>query len=140
MDRLLNSLSQLATDYGGKAVVALVVLFVGWILAGWVSRITGRALARAKIDVTLSKFLAKAVRWGILLLVILACFSVFGVETTSFAAVLGSAGIAIGLALQGTLGNFASGVMLLVFLKLALDDAKIGIPFPQMDVHVTNNA
>lgn len=122
MDRLWNSLSQLATDYGGKAVVALVVLLIGWILAGWVGRITARALARAKIDVTLSKFLAKSARWGILLLVILACFSVFGVETTSFAAVLGSAGIAIGLALQGTLGNFASGIMLLMFRPFQVGD------------------
>lgn len=57
-----------------------------------------------------------------LVLIILACLSVFGVETTSFAAVLGSAGIAIGLALQGTLGNFASGIMLLMFRPFQVGD------------------
>ena len=122
MDNLLPALSEMVVTYGGRVVVALVVLFAGWIFAGWVGRITGKALAKAKIDETLAKFLCKLARWAILLLVILACLSVFGVETTSFAAVLGSAGIAIGLAFQGTLGNFASGMMLLMFRPFQVGD------------------
>lgn len=122
MDNLLKSLAQMAADYGGKVVVALVVLFVGWLVAGWVGGAARKALAKARIDETLSKFLAKTARWAVLLLVILACLSVFGVETTSFAAVLGSAGIAIGLAFQGTLGNFASGIMLLMFRPFQVGD------------------
>ena len=122
MDTLLKALSETVVAYGGRVVVALVVLFAGWILAGWVGRVTQKALTKAKIDETLAKFLCKTARWAILLLVILACLSVFGVETTSFAAVLGSAGIAIGLAFQGTLGNFASGIMLLMFRPFQVGD------------------
>lgn len=122
MDTFLQALSEMVVTYGGRVVVALVVLLAGWIFAGWVGGVTRKTLTRAKIDETLAKFLCKAARWAILLLVILACLSVFGVETTSFAAVIGSAGIAIGLAFQGTLGNFASGIMLLMFRPFQVGD------------------
>jgi len=122
MEKIWQAVSELIVNYGGRVVVALVVLLVGWILAGWAGRATRAALTRAKIDETLSRFLGKLARWTVLLLVVLACLSVFGVETTSFAAVIGSAGIAVGLALQGTLGNFASGVMLLVFRPFRVGD------------------
>lgn len=122
METLQTGLSGIVRDYGGPVVVALVILFAGWILAGWVGRIARTALMQAKFDETLTKFLSKLARWAVLLLVILACLSVFGVETTSFAAVVGSAGIAIGLALQGTLGNFASGIMLLMFRPFQVGD------------------
>ncbi len=111
-----------AKEYGGPVLIALATLTVGWIVAGWVGSLTFRALRRAKIDETLAKFLTKFARWGVLLLVLLACLSVFGVETTSFAAVIGSAGIAIGLAFQGTLSNFAAGIMLLMFRPFHVAD------------------
>ena len=101
--------------YAIGAVKVIIVLFLSWIVAGIISRIVMRGLEKAKFDETLSKFFAKMARWGVLLFGVLACLSIFGVETTSFAAVLGAAGLAIGLAFQGTLSNFASGVMLLVF-------------------------
>ncbi len=122
MDSFLDALAEMAVRYGGRVIVALVVLFAGWILAGWVGATTRKALTRASLDETLVKFLSKLARWGVLLLVILACLSVFDVETTSFAAVLGSAGIAIGLAFQGSLGNFASGIMLLMFRPFQVGD------------------
>jgi small conductance mechanosensitive channel len=122
MDGVMQALSEMLVAYSSRVAVALVVLLIGWIFAGWVGGITRRALAKTKFDETLAKFLCKLARWSILLLVILACLSVFGVETTSFAAVLGSAGIAIGLAFQGTLGNFASGVMLLMFRPFQVGD------------------
>lgn len=118
----MESLTDLLVTYGGRVAVALGVLIVGWIFAGWVGGVAGKALARAKVDATLSKFLSKLARWAILLLVVLACLSVFGVETTSFAAVIGSAGIAIGLAFQGTLSNFAAGIMLLMFRPFHVGD------------------
>ena len=122
MKNLLPALSEMVVMYGGRVIVALIVLFVGWIFAGWVGRITGKALSRAKIDETLARFLCKLARWAVLLLVVVACLSIFGVETTSFAAVLGSVGIAIALAFQGTLGNFASGMMLLMFRPFQIGD------------------
>jgi small conductance mechanosensitive channel len=122
MEEFLPHLTELMVNYGGRVAVALVVLIIGWIFAGWVGAVTRRALANSRIDETLAKFLGRLARWGVLILVILACLSVFGVETTSFAAVLGSAGIAIGLAFQGTLGNFASGIMLLMFRPFQVGD------------------
>lgn len=118
----MESLIDLLVAYGGKVAVALVVLVVGWIFAGWVSGVARKTLAKAKVDETLSRFLSKFARWAILLLVFLACLSVFGVETTSFAAVIGSAGIAVGLAFQGTLSNFAAGIMLLMFRPFQVGD------------------
>ena len=122
MDQVSEAVPQLIVRYGGQAGVALLVLFMGWIFAGWIGSLAQRALTRAKIDETLSKFLSKLARWGIMLLVVLACLSLFGVETTSFAAVIGSAGIAIGLAFQGTLSNFAAGIMLLMFRPFNVGD------------------
>jgi small conductance mechanosensitive channel len=118
----MESLTELLVKSGGRMAVALIVLIAGWILAGWVGGIARKALARARIDETLSKFLSKTARWAIILLVVLACLSVFGVETTSVAAVIGSAGIAVGLAFQGTLSNFAAGIMLLMFRPFHVGD------------------
>ncbi len=118
----MEPLTELLVTYGVRVAVALIVLIVGWVVAGWIGNIARKALARAKVDLTLTRFLSKFVRWAIILLVILACLSVFGVETTSFAAVIGSAGIAVGLAFQGTLSNFAAGIMLLMFRPFRVGD------------------
>lgn len=112
----------LLLGYAVSVVKALVFLFIGWIIAGWLRRITVRALERAKVDQTLIKFFGNIVRYTVLILVVLACLSLFGINTTSFAAVIGAAGLAIGLAFQGTLGHFASGVMLLVFRPFKVGD------------------
>jgi small conductance mechanosensitive channel len=79
-------------------------------------------MAKAKIDETLTRFLGNLIRWLVILLAVLACLGVFGVQTTSFAAVLAAAGFAVGLAFQGTLSNFAAGIMLLVFRPFNVGD------------------
>jgi small conductance mechanosensitive channel len=79
-------------------------------------------MAKAQIDETLTRFVGHLVRWLVILLAVLACLGVFGVQTTSFAAVIGAAGLAVGLAFQGTLSNFAAGVMLLVFRPFSVGD------------------
>lgn len=112
----------LLIQYGINAAGALLLLVVAWMISGWLSRMLERGMTRARIDATLTRFLSKFVGWLILLLAVLACLSVFGVETTSFAAVIGAAGLAIGLAFQGTLANFASGLMLLVFRPFQVGD------------------
>jgi small conductance mechanosensitive channel len=105
-----------------KALLVLILVFLTWTISAWMSGIVARGLTRIKFDETLTKFIAKLVRWAILLLAGLACLSTFGVETTSFAAVIGAAGLAIGLAFQGTLSNFAAGAMLLVFRPYKVGD------------------
>ena len=101
--------------YGIGAIKVIIVLFVTWIIAGIVSRVITRGLEKTKFDETLAKFFARMARWAVMLLGLLGCLSIFGIETTSFAAVLGAMGLAVGLAFQGTLSNFASGIMLLIF-------------------------
>ncbi len=105
-----------------KALLVLILIFIAWTVSAWLSGIVSRGLRRVNFDETLTKFIAKLVRWVILLLVGLMCLSYFGVETTSFAAVIGAAGLAIGLAFQGTLSNFAAGAMLLIFRPYKVGD------------------
>ena len=108
--------------YGVSALKVIVILFVGWLLAGWARRITRKALTKAKLELTLAKFLSNLAKWAILVLVFIAVLGIFGVETTSVAALLAAGGLAIGLAFQGTLGNMASGIMLLVFRPFKVGD------------------
>lgn len=112
----------LGVEFGPGVVQAIVLLAVAWVLAGWVRRLIRRAFARAKLDPTLGKFLSNVARWAILVLAVLACLGTVGVQTTSFAAVVGAAGLAIGLALQGSLSHLAAGVMLLVFRPFKVGD------------------
>jgi small conductance mechanosensitive channel len=101
---------------------ALVLLVVVWIVAGWARRMAVRGFEKAKFDATLSKFFSSLVRWIILLVGVLAILGIFGVETTSFAAMLAGAGLAVGMAFSGTLGSFAAGVMLLAFRPFKVGD------------------
>jgi small conductance mechanosensitive channel len=112
----------LLLQYGMNALGAILVLLISWVVAGWVGRLTGAAMRRARVDETLTRFVEQLLRWIVLLLGVLACLSVFGIETTSFAAMIGAIGVAVGLAFQGTLSNFASGVMLLVFRPFKVGD------------------
>ena len=106
-----------AEVYTPRVVGALVLLIGAWILAGWISR-----LKLAKIDETLSRFMTKFTWWSVLVLGVVACLACFKVETTSFAAAIGAVGFAIGLAFQGALGNFAAGIMLLIFRPYKVGD------------------
>ncbi len=101
--------------YVPPIIGVLVLLFLAWLVSGWLGRLVTRKLSATKMEATLARFLGRLTRWGLMVLAVIACLGVFGVETTSFAAVLGAAVLAIGLALQGTLSNLAGGVMLLIF-------------------------
>ncbi len=103
-------------------LLVAIVLFLTWTAAAWISSIIGRGLRRVRFDETLTRFISKLVRWGILCFAGLSCLSILGVNITSFAAVIGAAGLAIGLAFQGTLSNFAAGAMLLIFRPYKVGD------------------
>lgn len=105
------------------AAQALVVLIIGWFVAGAVGRwVKKRVTANERIDNTLGGFAASIVRWLILLVVLIAVLGIFGIEATSLVAVMGAATLAIGLALQGTLADLAAGVMLIIFRPYKLGD------------------
>ncbi len=110
-----------AVDYIAPAVGALLIVIVGYMVAKTLSRWFG-APVRKRVDETLGRFVSKMVFYVIMTCVLLAVLGMFGVNVTSFAAILGAAGFAVGLAFQGTLGNFASGVLLLVFRPFKVGD------------------
>ena len=113
-DQIQVLLDQLAS-YALDAVGALVILLVGWWIAGRTQYLVRRSLDRVpRIDDTLKPFLSSSVRYFVIVITFVAVLAEFGVQTTSIIAVLGAAGLAIGLALQGTLQNIAAGIMLLV--------------------------
>lgn len=100
--------------YIPNVFAALLMLVAGWIIAGWAKRAVVSSLERFQnLDVTLRPFVGNIVRYAILAVVIVAVLGQFGIQTASVLAVLGAAGLAIGLALQGTLSNIAAGLMLL---------------------------
>lgn len=105
-----------------SALTALVLFVAMLLCASWLQRIVRVAVERAKIEQTLARFFGKLARWAVLVVGILLILGEFGVETASFAVVIGALGLAVGLALQGTLGNFAAGVLLLVFRPYKIGD------------------
>ena len=118
-----DQIIQVTTTYGIDIVGAVAILIIGWIAAGWAGRATGKALTRTnKVDVMLQRFFANLVRYSVIVFTVLATLQQFGVQTTSLLAVLGAAGLAIGLALQGTLSNVTAGVMLLIFRPFKIGD------------------
>jgi small conductance mechanosensitive channel len=109
--------------FGAQAVGALIVLVVGLRVAGWLGGLVRSiALKQENIDDTLGNFFGSMVRWAVTAAVFIAVLQVFGVPATSFVAVLGALTLAIGLSLQGALGNIASGVMIMIFRPYKLGD------------------
>jgi len=110
-------------DYSLDILGAIALLVIGWNIASWIQRAVARALDRIpQMDATLKPFIARLVWWIIIVFVLVAVLNQFGVHTTSIIAVLGAAGLAIGLALQGTLANVAAGVMLLILRPFNVGD------------------
>jgi small conductance mechanosensitive channel len=116
IDGALAQVTGLVTQYGLSVLGGVVTLILGWVAANWLSRGTHRGLGRVKrVDETLRGFFASLVKYVVLAFVIIAVLNQFGVQTASLIAIFGAAGLAVGLALQGTLSNIAAGVMLLIF-------------------------
>ena len=123
VERIIDKL----TGFSLKVIAAIVILFVGLWLARRIKALFVKLMAKRDFDATLTYFFANIVHGAIVIFVVIAAISNLGVETTSFAAVVASAGLAIGLALQGSLSNFAAGVLLILFKPFKVSDAvKIG--------------
>ena len=113
---------ELVSTWGVRVVGAVAVLLVGRWIAGRLRRTSTNALRRSSVDATLVPFVSSLVYYLILSVVVVAVLGIFGIPTASLIAVLGAAGLAVGLALQGTLSNFAAGVMLLLFRPFHVGD------------------
>ena len=121
--RLVAQFTDLAVKYGVDVLGAVVILIVCWIVAGWARNSLLRALDKtARVDNTLKPFFASSLRYFILILVLIAVLAQFGIQTASIIAMLGAAGLAVGLALQGTLQNIAAGIMLLFLRPFRIGD------------------
>jgi len=101
---------------------ALAILFVGWLISKWAYRFAVNQIQKRQLDPALGKFLASMLQWTIIGAAAIASLGAVGIETTSVVAIFASAGIAVGLALQGSLSNFAAGVMILVFRPFTIGD------------------
>ncbi|MCF6297477.1 MAG: mechanosensitive ion channel [Flavobacteriaceae bacterium] len=122
IEKLMNTGYEFITTYGIKVIGAIVIWMIGsWIIKK-ILKVTGNVMTKSGYDVSLQKFLLNLVSWILKILLILAILGQLGVETTSFAAILAAAGLAVGLALQGSLANFAGGVLLMIFKPIKIGD------------------
>ena len=120
--KLTTTFAELGATYGIRIIGVLIALFIGLRVAAWAKGRVASSLEQRQFDPTLTRFFATMTRYLIIVGVVLGCLGVFGVETTSFAALIGAAGLAVGLAFQGTLSNFAAGIMLLVFRPFSVGE------------------
>ena len=116
MDKFIQQYSQIVLDWGTNLLLAILILIIGYWIAGRVGNAVRSLASRyERLDSTLFNFLGSVARYTILAFVIIAVLNRFGVQTASIIALLGAAGLAVGLALQGAMSNLAAGVMLMVF-------------------------
>jgi len=122
MESIIETAGQLIATYGLKLLMAIVLLLVGLWLAGKVSRMLYSVMEKREIDPSLRSFLKSMISIVLKILVIISVLTLAGIPMTSFIAILGAAGLAVGLALSGTLQNFAGGVLILIIKPFRVDD------------------
>lgn len=115
-------LNDVVFQYVPKLIVAVIVLFVGWKLINLLNRVMKRAYDRHKVDPSLQQFLHSVIDIILKVLLVLTAMGIMGIQMTSFIAILGAAGVAIGMGLQGTLQNFAGGVIILLLKPFKVGD------------------
>lgn len=118
----MEKLTDLFTTYAPKVVGAILTLIIGLWIIGMIARGADKAMKRNGIDDTLRPFLKSLIGTGLKIMLLLSVAGMFGIETTSFIAIFGALALAIGMALQGSLGHFASGVLLLIFRPYKVGD------------------
>ena len=122
LENLSTKAYELGIEYAPRLALAIITLLFGlWIISG-VTKLIKLSMERSKVDPTLVPFMTSLVSWVLKVLLFISVASMIGIATTSFVAVLGAAGLAIGLALQGSLANFAGGVLVMVFKPYKVGD------------------
>lgn len=122
MDNVAGQLTFFVTTYGIKVIGAIIILILGRIAAGIGRKVVKKVLEKSKTDPAVISFLGSMIYFLILIFAVLAALAKFGIQTASFVAILGAAGFAIGFALQGSLANFAAGVLILVLRPFKVGD------------------
>jgi small conductance mechanosensitive channel len=121
-NQILNNVWSLVTIYGLKVLAAIVIFIVGRWVAKFVGNVIRKMMQKGDVDPTILKFVGNMAYIALMAFVVLAALSQLGIQTTSFIAVLGAAGLAIGLALQGSLSNFAAGFLMIIFRPIQVGD------------------
>jgi small conductance mechanosensitive channel len=121
-DEAVRFLQTSALDFGINLVTAIVIFYVGRMVVRLITRGIRKVMEAQEIDMTLVSFVSNLVNMVLLVIVVIAAVGALGVQTTSFIAILGAAGLAVGLALQGSLSNFASGVLIIIFRPYKVGD------------------
>jgi len=119
---ILPKLQEFATFYGLKIIAAILIFIIGRWLAKMIKNLIVKVMKKAEVDATLTSFVGHLTYVALLTLVVIAALNQMGVQTTSFVAIIGAAGLAVGLALQGSLSNFAAGVLMILFRPFKVGD------------------
>jgi small conductance mechanosensitive channel len=122
MSNIIPKLQEWGTFYGLKIIAAVVIFIVGRWVAKILRNLIERMMSKAKVHETLVKFVGNLTYVALLVIVIIAALNQLGIQTTSFIAIIGAAGLAVGLALQGSLANFAAGVLMIIFRPFKVGD------------------
>jgi len=122
IEKLLNKLLDSVYDLGLKIITCLVVYYIGRFLIKWIEKIIHKFLERRKIDPSVKSFLGSLCNITLTILLVMTIIGILGIQTTSFAALIASAGLAIGMAMKDNLGNFAGGVMILFNKPIKIGD------------------
>lgn len=126
VEQLIGKGYELLTVFGVKILAALAVFIIGRWVVKYLKRLALRLMEKREVDPTLTKFVTNLIYVALLTFVIVAALGMLGIQTTSFIAVLGAAGLAVGLALQGSLSNFAAGVLMIIFRPFEVGDLITG--------------
>ncbi|NQT02144.1 MAG: mechanosensitive ion channel [Planctomycetes bacterium] len=122
MEDVLSKIYEYIATYGMSVLAAAIIFFIGKWLAKLISELIEKGMLKAKLDAALAKFVKNLCYFALLIFIVVAVLEKLGMQTTSFIAVVGAAGLAVGLALQGSLANFASGVLMLIFKPFKIGD------------------
>ncbi|WP_293894872.1 mechanosensitive ion channel domain-containing protein [Flavobacterium sp.] len=119
----IDQFIKLSIDYSPKLIMALIILFIGLYAVRLINRLVRRIMIKRELDPTLSTFLADSLLWTLRFLLFITFISKLGIETSSFVAILGALGLAVGLSLQGSLSNFAGGMLIILFKPFRVGDS-----------------
>ena len=122
-EQYTNSFAKMLIDYSPRLIAAILLLFVGIWVIKIINSASRKVMVRRDVEPTLIKFLSDVIFWGLRILLFIAVISKLGIESSSFVAILGAAGLAVGLSLQGSLSNFAGGMLIVLFKPFKLGDA-----------------
>ena len=122
IENYFETIKKLILEYSPKFIIAIVILLIGLWGSSFITKTAKKIMLKRKIELTLSTFIGNVIFWTLRILLFVTVISKLGIETSAFVTILGAAGLAIGLSLQGSLSNFAGGILIILFKPFRLGD------------------